>query len=39
VIDPAWESSGVGLEEMVLGYMGRDAAPATSHLTSVGEEQ
>jgi ABC-2 type transport system ATP-binding protein len=39
VIDPAWESSGVGLEEMVLAYMGRDAAPATSHLTSVGEEQ
>jgi ABC-2 type transport system ATP-binding protein len=39
VIDPAWESSGVGLDEMVLAYMGRDAAPATSHLTSVGEEQ
>ncbi len=39
VIDPAWESSEVGLEEMVLAYMGQDAAPATSHLTSVGEEQ
>jgi ABC-2 type transport system ATP-binding protein len=39
VIDPAWESSEVGLEEMVLAYMGQDAAPATSHLTSVGEDQ
>jgi ABC-2 type transport system ATP-binding protein len=39
VIDPAWESSDVGLEEMVLGYMGQDAAPAISHLTPVGEEQ
>jgi len=39
VIDPAWASSEVGLEEMVLAYMGQDAAPAISHLTSVGEEQ
>ena len=39
VADPAWESSDVGLEEMVLGYMGQDAAPAISHLTPVGEEQ
>jgi len=39
VIDPAWESSEVGLEEMVLAYMGQDAAPAISHLTPVGEEQ
>ena len=39
VIDPAWESSEVGLEEMVLAYMGQDAAPAISRLTSVGEEQ
>src|SRR5450755_2764353 len=39
VIDPAWESSEVGLEEMVLAYMGQDAAPAISDLTSVGEEQ
>ena len=39
VIDPAWESSDVGLEEMVLAYMGQDAAPAMSHLTPVGEEQ
>ncbi len=39
VIDPAWESSEVGLEEMVLGYMGQDAAPAIAHLTTVGDEQ
>jgi ABC-2 type transport system ATP-binding protein len=39
VIDPAWESSEVGLEEMVLAYMGQDAAPAISHLPPVGEEQ
>jgi ABC-2 type transport system ATP-binding protein len=39
VADPAWESSEVRLEEMVLAYMGQDAAPATSHLTTVGDEQ
>src|ERR1700722_15293752 len=39
VIDPAWEGSDVGLEEMVLAYMGQDAAPAISRLTPVGEEQ
>jgi len=39
VLDPAWESDEVGLEEMVLAYMGQDAAPAESHLTVVGEEQ
>jgi ABC-2 type transport system ATP-binding protein len=39
VIDPAWESSEVGLEEMVLAYMGQDAASAIYHLTPVGEEQ
>ena len=39
VIDPAWESADVGLEEMVLGYMGQDAPPAIAHLTTVGEDQ
>jgi ABC-2 type transport system ATP-binding protein len=39
VIDPAWETSEPGLEEVVLAYMGQDAAPAISRLTSVGEEQ
>jgi ABC-2 type transport system ATP-binding protein len=39
IIDPAWESSEVGLEEMVLAYMGQDTAPAISRLAPVGEEQ
>jgi ABC-2 type transport system ATP-binding protein len=39
IIDPAWEAAEVGMEEMVLGYMGQDAAPAVSHLSTVGEEQ
>ena len=39
VIDPAWESDDVGLEEMVLGYMGQGAPPPIAHLTTVGEEQ
>ena len=39
VVDPAWEAADVGLEELVLGYMGQHAGPAFSHLTSVGEDQ
>jgi len=39
VTDPAWEASDVGLEELVLGYMGHGAAPAFAHLTTVGEDQ
>jgi ABC-2 type transport system ATP-binding protein len=39
VIDPAWESAEVGLEEMVLAYMGQDAGPENSHLTTVGEQK
>jgi ABC-2 type transport system ATP-binding protein len=39
VIDPAWESSEVGLEELVLAYMNQDAAPAISHLAPVGDGQ
>lgn len=39
VIDPAWETADVGLEELVLGYMGQDAVPAYAHLTAVGEDQ
>ena len=39
VIDPDWESDEVGLEEMVLGYMGQDTAPPIAHLTTVGEDQ
>jgi ABC-2 type transport system ATP-binding protein len=39
VIDPGWEASDVGLEELVLGYMGQDTAPAFAHLTTIGEDQ
>ena len=39
VLDPDWESADVGLEEMVLGYMGQDAPPAREHLTAVGEDR
>jgi ABC-2 type transport system ATP-binding protein len=39
VIDPAFETADVGLEELVLGYMGQHAGPALAHLTTVGEEQ
>jgi ABC-2 type transport system ATP-binding protein len=37
VLDPAYEVSDVNLEDLVLGYMGADAAPGPAHLTSVGE--
>jgi ABC-2 type transport system ATP-binding protein len=39
VIDPAFEAADVGLEELVLGYMGQPAGPAVAHLTTVGEDQ
>ena len=49
VLDPDWESADVGLEEMVLAYMGQpsmnqqgtghDAAAARPRLTKVGEDQ
>lgn len=39
VIDPAFEAADVGLEELVLGYMGQGAPPAFAHLTTVGEDQ
>jgi ABC-2 type transport system ATP-binding protein len=39
VIDPAFETADVSLEELVLGYMGQDAPPAFAHLTTVGEDQ
>jgi ABC-2 type transport system ATP-binding protein len=39
VIDPAFETSDVGLEELVLGYMGQQAGPAPAHLTTIGEDQ
>src|SRR5690349_20861212 len=39
MIDPDWESAEVGLEEMVLGYMGQDTPPPIAHLTTVGDDQ
>jgi ABC-2 type transport system ATP-binding protein len=39
VVDPAFEAADVGLEELVLGYMGQYAGPAPARLTSVGEDQ
>ena len=39
VIDPAFQASDVGLEELVLAYMGEDAPPALAHLTAIGEEK
>jgi ABC-2 type transport system ATP-binding protein len=34
--DPAWEAEDVNLEDLVLGYMGADAAPAIAELTAAG---
>jgi ABC-2 type transport system ATP-binding protein len=39
VFDPAFEAADVGLEELVLGYMGQYAAPTAAHLTAIGEDQ
>ena len=39
VVDPAFEAADVGLEELVLGYLGQGAPPAFTHLTMVGEDQ
>jgi ABC-2 type transport system ATP-binding protein len=39
VIDPAYETEDISLEELVLGYMGADAPEAYAHLTAVGEEK
>jgi ABC-2 type transport system ATP-binding protein len=39
VIDPDFQTADVGLEELVLGYMGQDAEPAYARLTTVGEDQ
>jgi ABC-2 type transport system ATP-binding protein len=36
VADPDWEAADVSLEDMVLGYMGADAAPPSAPLTAVG---
>ena len=37
VLDPAYQVSDVGLEDLVLAYLGTDAAPGRADLTAVGE--
>jgi ABC-2 type transport system ATP-binding protein len=39
VIDPAFEAADVGLEELVLGYLGQHAGLPVPHLTTIGEDQ
>jgi ABC-2 type transport system ATP-binding protein len=39
VIDPAFQAADVGLEELVLGYMGQHAGPPPAHLTTIGGDQ
>ena len=39
VTDPAFEVADVGLEELVLAYMGQHAGPAPAHLTTIGEDR
>ncbi len=36
VADPEWEAADVSLEDLVLGYMGADAAPALAELSTAG---
>jgi ABC-2 type transport system ATP-binding protein len=37
VVDPSWDVHDVALEDIVLAYMGEDAAPPDSTLTAIGE--
>ncbi len=39
LIDPAYQAEEIGLEELVLAYMGAAAPTAYAHLSTVGEEQ
>jgi ABC-2 type transport system ATP-binding protein len=40
VIDPAFQAAGVGLEELVVAYMGQGATvPGLAHLATAGDEQ
>jgi ABC-2 type transport system ATP-binding protein len=38
LLDPAWQAEDVGLEDLVLGYMGASATPAHARLTAVDSE-
>jgi ABC-2 type transport system ATP-binding protein len=35
IVDPAWETADINLEELVLAYMGADAAPALEPIGGV----
>jgi ABC-2 type transport system ATP-binding protein len=37
VLDPSWDVHEVGLEDIVLAYMGEAASPGTGTLTAIGE--
>jgi len=37
VLDPSWDVREVALEDIVLAYMGEDAAPSNGTLTPIGE--
>jgi ABC-2 type transport system ATP-binding protein len=37
VLDPSWDVHEVGLEDIVLAYMGEAASPANGKLTAIGE--
>jgi ABC-2 type transport system ATP-binding protein len=36
VLDPSWEISGVGLEDVILAYMGQEQAAPEGHLSVMG---
>ena len=38
VTDPAYQAEAVTFEELVLAYLGADEAPASKHLTTIGED-
>jgi ABC-2 type transport system ATP-binding protein len=39
VLDPSWEVTEVGLEDIVVAYMGLEASPADGQLTEIGAAQ
>jgi len=39
LLDPAYQAEDVSLEELVVGYMGRDTTPAQGHLAAAREDQ
>jgi ABC-2 type transport system ATP-binding protein len=39
VLDPSWEVAEVGLEDIVVAYMGLEASPADGQLTEIGAAQ